>query len=179
MKKGQAEHLFSDAIPGILFILFGVLLITFVNPDAYEGLNKAIDERMSQAYAERQLIAYLQTPVMIGQEKIFLWQAILGGRQSLEESRVGVLGDYRTSYTLDYSVVEDLAWKVFPSVSPSYENTFFLWSLRVRYDDGTLLWIGNAGGFNQACDLTSSLYLPGNHDGTGATVELHSCWRAT
>ncbi len=60
MRKGQVEHFFSDAIPGIIILLFAYSILAFATRDV---TTSTIDTQRFQDTYDRALITFLHSPV--------------------------------------------------------------------------------------------------------------------
>ena len=131
-KKGQPEHIFSDAIPGIILVFIGVIVISVAHTDVYDGLQKNIDERVYEKYAERQLVEYLESEIEFRGETKKIWEVIVLGENEVKKtSEIGSSGFGMESIFLeDYVVLESFAFEVFDEVIGNG-----LWYIIVDYID--------------------------------------------
>lgn len=186
-KKGQAEHIFSDALPGIALIFLGVIIIQVVHADVYEGLDRRVKQQTTHAAAQRQLVALLDTELPFEKTTLPFWRILLEGRYALEhpikESR------FPPFFYDDYEIIEKYPADVFDQIykKDKFINlreklTFTLWYLLLRYDGFYVIWVGNAGFLQDDCSQAYGAYtldvvtfkIP-DQNGHSVDVELHYC----
>jgi hypothetical protein len=177
-KKGQAEHIFSDALPGIALIFLGVIIIQVVHADVYEGLDRRVEQQITHAGAERQLVALLDTELPFEKTTLPFWQIVLEGRYALEHP----IKDSRSPpfFYDDYEIIEKYPADVFDQIYK--KDKFMLWYLLLRYDGFEEVWVGNAESLQDSCSRAYEAYtldvvtfkIPDQH-GHSVDVELHYC----
>ena len=177
-RRGQAEHIFSDVLPGIALILLGVFIIQIVHADVYEGLDRRIHEQTAHALAERQLTELLETPLLFENQRLPFWRILLEGRYALEHP---VKDSWSSLFFYDsYAVIESYPPDVFSRLYQKDDWT--LWYLLLRYDGIDDAWMGNAESLQDSCSKAYEAYsldvvtyhLP-DTDGHSVDVELHYC----
>ena len=76
LRRGQAQHLFNDLLPGIILVILGVLLLSYATSSQDNMIHRDVDDRLWENYGERQLLQFLQTRVLhLGTHKE-IWQIL-------------------------------------------------------------------------------------------------------
>ena len=171
-KQGQAEHIFSDLIPGAAIIIISYLILSIAHIDVYDGLDKQLHERDMHARTQRNMITYLGTTATIQKEPSQIWQLIANGQPSTVDPR-NVPGMEYGNYKEDYSTIETTASTIF---QPLFNHD--AWQLIITYPDYETQ-IHHQPNYAHLCQVnlegtpdTITINLPGKQP---TSITLHYC----
>ncbi len=130
-KKGQAEHIFSDALPGIMLVILGIIILSIIRGGSSGDLQRSIHEKILSSYTEKQLLEYLETRVSFQGGKKEIWQIISSKDVTIKNPTElnGAFGNYGI-FSGDSAVTIISASDAF---IPLFENA--PWNLVAKYDD--------------------------------------------
>ena len=177
-KKGQPEHIFSDAIPGIVLIIIGVIIISATYKDVRERSKHELDEKIVNSYAERQMLQLLQTKIDFNGESKDAWRLIQDARYNDGlKSPLEVSGGGFRLYGMffgEYHILEEYTTEIFEKLFGNGR-----WFMLVHYSDLSyevemgynLLFIDDCTRIN-GIEKTASVEVPGDES---IIMELHYC----
>jgi len=127
-KKGQAEHIFSDLLPGALFILIGIFIINLTYSNVREETQNKLDAQIFDTYVERQLLQFLQTSLPFQGTPTEIFKLISDAKDRGGLRSAGELDADRGMFFGNYYLIEQHAYDIFGQL---LGNDF--WYLIVRY----------------------------------------------
>ncbi len=174
-RKGQAQHLFNDALPGLIFVVLGVIILSYLSGAQAEKISSHTNDLLLQSYGERQLLSFLQTPLSAyGGQEIF---------SLLLDASPASLGTSSESRARSYQDLVD-ATRPVQSIAPPYFDSLFqpgLWYLLIHYEDLPYIAVGSASTLSRECvvgvsgkEYTAFMRLPAKRN---VTLSLHYCIR--
>ena len=177
-RAGQAQHFFSDAIPGILIIFFGLVVFSYFSPSQQNYEERLVTTPLNENYGERQLYQFLETRIAVGDEYKEAWEILAEAPQKNTvkgPSELTGIGFYSYGILHGESLVaQDYAYRVFDSLF-----TKGFWYLILHYHDLPYdVEIVYNPDFLDRCarsggrDYSASAHVPGEH---AMDVTLHYC----
>ncbi len=177
-KKGQPEHIFSDAIPGIALIIIGVIIISVTYDDAREKSKRELNTKIVNSHAERQILQLLQTKLDINGESREIWKIIQDAKDNQGlKSPTELSGSGFSLYGMffgDYRVLDEYATNTFERLFGQGK-----WFMLVHYNELPYdVSIGYNPLFVDDCtrmngiEKSTSVEVPGEKL---ITTELHYC----
>lgn len=128
LRRGQAQHLFNDLLPGIIFVILGVILLSYATSSHDREIRRDVDDRFFDAYAQRQLLQFLQTRVLHLGEHKEIWQILYEAQDHQDWTK--------SAYQLhkDYGMLWGDALLVESTAPMIFDQVFDDWYLFLEYE---------------------------------------------